>query len=177
MIIGGIAVFLLVVAFFFFRINTKSSSPEGKVEFRDDSLKINIYYCRPYKRGREIFGKLVPYGKTWRTGANEATTFETNKDLKFGDKVLKTGQYSLWSVPNEKSWLVVFNSHIPMWGVDFHGEAQRNTSTDALVVEVPVVAQNKVFEQFTLSIEKVVDGAELVFIWDKTVVVVPFTIK
>ena len=64
-----------------------------------------------------------------------------------------------------------------MWGVDFHGEAQRNTSTDALVVEVPVVAQNKVFEQFTLSIEKVVDGAELVFIWDKTVVVVPFTIK
>jgi len=178
LIIAGIILVLIVGALYYYtQFYTKSFSPESNVDFKDGNLNVHVVYSRPSKKDREIFGKLVPYGKTWRTGANEPTTFETNEDLKFGDKVLKAGKYSLWTVPNPETWQVVFNSEIPSWGINFDGTAQRNPATDVLVVETPVVAQNKVFEQFTISVEKVGEGAELILIWDKTLVAVPFSLK
>jgi hypothetical protein len=178
LIIVGIAVVALIAGLAYLRVKAKSYSPEGSVDFTEGTLKVHVFYNRPYKKGRAIFGKLVPYGKTWRTGANEATEFETNSDLSFGDKVLKAGKYSLWTVPNEQTWQVVFNSEIPSWGIGYDGEAQRNPSTDALVVEAPVNhSQEKEFEQFTISVEKVSDGMELIFFWDKTIVSVPFSVK
>jgi hypothetical protein len=178
LVIFGIALGGLAGGLYYYtQIYTKSFSPEAIVDFADGNLKIRVVYSRPSKKGREIFGKLVPFGKTWRTGANEATTFETNSDLKFGDMQLNQGRYSLWTVPGEKTWQVVFNSEIPAWGVNFDGNAQRNPATDALVVETPVVAQNKVFELFTISVEKVGEGAELILFWDKTLVAVPFSVK
>jgi hypothetical protein len=177
LIIVGVLVVVLAGVFAFIRYSTKSHSPESNVSFSDGNLKVHVFYNRPYKKGREIFGKLVPFGKTWRTGANEATVFETSSDLKFGDKELKAGKYSLWTVPGEKSWQVVFNSEIPSWGVNFNAEANRNPATDVLIVESPVVQENKEFEQFTISVEKVGDGAELILIWDKTLVAVPFSAK
>ena len=177
LIIGGVALVLIAGGLYYIQVYTKSFSPSTTIDFNDGSVKIQVVYCRPYKKGREIFGKLEPYGKTWRTGANEPTTFETNEDLKFGDKVLRAGKYSLWTVPNPETWQVVFNSETPAWGVNFDGTAQRNPATDALVLETPVVAQNKVFEQFTISVEKVGEGAELILIWDKTLVAVPFSAK
>jgi len=177
LIIGGLALILIAGGLYYTQVYTKSFSPSTTVDFNDGGLKIQVVYSRPYKKGREIFGKLVPYGKTWRTGANEPTTFETNEDLKFGDKVLKAGKYSLWTIPNPETWQVVFNSEIPAWGVNFDGTAQRNQATDALIVETPVVAKNKVFEQFTISVEKGGDGDELSFLWDKTLVYVQFSAK
>jgi len=176
-IIGGVLLVVIAAGLYYTQVYTKSFSPSATVDFSDGALKIQVVYCRPYKKGREIFGKLEPYGKTWRTGANEPTTFETNVDLKFGDKELKAGKYSLWTVPNPETWQVVFNSEIPSWGINFDGTAQRNPATDALVVETPVVAQDKVFEQFTISVERVGEGAELILIWDKTLVAVPFSPK
>ena len=177
-VIGGIVLVVLAGGLYYYtQVYTKSFSPESKVDFSDGELKVQIVYSRPSKRGRDIFGKLVPFGKTWRTGANEPTTFEATKDLKFGDKELKAGKYSLWAVPGEQTWQIVFNSEVPPWGINFDGTAQRNTETDALVVETPVVAQDKVFEQFTISVEKVGEGAELILIWDKTLVAVPFSVK
>ena len=120
----------------------------------------------------------MPFGKTWRTGANEATTFECNSDLAFGDKTLKAGKYSLWTVPGELSWQIVFNSDIPSWGINFNGEALRNPAKYALIVEAPVNhKQEQEFAQFTISIEKGRDGMELILFWDKTIVSVPFTLK
>ncbi len=110
-------------------------------------------------------------------GANETTIFETNSDLRFGDKELKAGRYSLWTVPDKQTWQVVFNSSTPWWGVNFSNEAQRDTTTDVFVAEVPVVSEDKVFEQFTISIEKVGEGEELILIWDKTLVALPFSVK
>ena len=121
LIIGGVALVLIAGGLYYIQVYTKSFSPSATIDFNDGDLKIQVVYCRPYKKGREIFGKLVPYAKTWRTGANEPTTFETNQDLKFGDKVLKAGKYSLWTVPNPETWQVVFNSEIPPWGVNFDG--------------------------------------------------------
>jgi hypothetical protein len=83
----------------------------------------------------------------------------------------------LWTVPNPETWQVVFNSEIPAWGVNFDGTAQRNPATDALVLETPVVAQDKVFEQFTISVEKAGEDDELILIWDKTLVAVSFSAK
>lgn len=177
-LISGIALILLVVlAAIIFYNKTKSFSPESDAGYQDGDLKISVFYNRPFKKGRVIFGGLVPYGKTWRTGANEATVFETSKDLMIMGKKLQKGKYSLWTVPNEQSWSVVFNSTIPNWGIDVmkNGEAARDSSTDVVVVDVPVMITPKEFEQFTISVENTDEMLELVFAWDKTIVAVPFS--
>ncbi len=176
---AGVLIVVVFAAALVLRVTTKSYSPESNTMFENAGLKISVFYNRPSKKGRVIFGGLVPYGKTWRTGANEPTTFETNKSLAIGDKTLPPGKYSLWTVPNEQSWSVVFNSTIPNWGIDVmnNGEAARDPQTDVLVVEAPVVNTEKEFEQFTISIEKTDDMMELVLAWDKTLVAVPFVVS
>ncbi len=176
---SGLLILLAIVAFAIYSYYiTKSHSPEAATTFEDSGLTINIFYNRPFKKGRVIFGGLVPYGKTWRTGANEPTVFETNKDLKMGEKILKAGKYSFWTVPNEQSWTIVFNSNIPSWGIDVmnNGDAARDTDYDVLVFDVPVMNTAKEFEQFTISIEKADDMLELFIAWDKTVVAVPLSV-
>jgi hypothetical protein len=173
----GIVLLIILAVLTYFRVfYTKSFSPEATVAFENGDLKVNIFYNSPSKKGRVIFGEnaLVPFGKVWRTGANEPTTFETNKSLDFGGKELKAGKYSLWTIPGEQAWTVIFNSEIPSWGVDFNGQANRNATKDALTIEAPVVNQDKVFERFTISVEKSDEDMELIFLWDQTLVSVPF---
>lgn len=173
----GIIVVLIAGAFIYFRFfYTKSFSPEAVVEFAQNDVNIKVFYNRPYKKGREIFGGLEPFGKVWRTGANEATVFETNKDLTIQGKVLKAGKYSLWTIPGEQNWKVLFNTETGQWGIDFNGESNRNPDNDVLVTEVPGVKQEKVIEQFTISIEAMDDELQLILLWDKTVVILPMTV-
>lgn len=89
---------------------------------------------------------------------------------------MKKGKYSLWTIPNEQTWTIIFNTTVPSWGVNFDGPA-RTPETDALKVEVPVVIQEKEFEKFTINVEKTDEGFELILIWDKTLVAVPFTTR
>lgn len=174
----GIAVVAAIVAFIGFMQlkNTKSFSPEEEVVFHADDLTIKVFYNRPSKKGRQIFGGLVPYEQVWRTGANEATTFETNKDLTFEGKTLRSGKYSLWTIPGESEWTIIFNSEHGQWGLNSKGEPNRNPDLDVLQVNVGAVQQDQVFEQFTIAFEDTGDrDAEMVLIWDTTVVAVPFT--
>lgn len=181
LIFSGIAVFLIillgVVVMFFMRKQTKSFSAEENLTFSQDGVEINVFYNRPKKKGREIFGHLVPYEKVWRTGANEATTFETNRDLTFEGKTLKAGKYSLWTIPGEEVWTIIFNSEYGQWGISYDGEANRKPDRDALVIEVHSVRQKRVFEEFTIAFEKTGEDAEMVLIWDKTLVAIPFSYK
>ncbi len=180
LIILGIVALVLIAALAYVRFfYTKSFSPEGEVAFENGKLKVGVYYNRPSKKGRVIFAKdgLVPFGKVWRTGANEASIFKTNQSLDFGGKTLEAGEYSLWTIPGEQSWKIIFNKEIPGWGVGFDGQALRNTEMDALIVEAPSVTQDKEFEQFTISVEKAGEEMELLFIWDKTLVAAPFSSK
>jgi hypothetical protein len=162
-------------------IYTKSFSPDSDVNFEAQDLRIHINYDRPYKKGRLIFGEqkqnaLVPYGKVWRTGANEATVFETNRDLTIKGKVLKAGTYSFWTIPGEQNWSIIFNSEYGQWGVDFNGKANRDPKNDVLTLEVPVRTTNdKEFEQFTISVDKMGEEMEIVLLWDKTLVALPFS--
>jgi hypothetical protein len=173
----GIAVIAAIVAFIGFMQlkNTKSFSPEEEVVFNQDDLTITVFYNRPSKKGREIFGGLVPYDAVWRTGANEATTFETNKDLTIEGETLKAGKYTLWTIPRETTWTIIFNSEHGQWGVNSKGEPNHNPQLDVLKVDVHAVQQEQVFEQFTIAFEDTGEDAEMVLIWDRTLVSVPFT--
>ena len=97
-----------------------------------ESQNTMITYGQPSKKDREIFGKLVPYGQVWRTGANEATTFETSKDITVQGKKLPAGKYSFFLVPKASgAWTAVFNKEPKQWGAYKYDQAK-----DALRVDV-----------------------------------------
>jgi Protein of unknown function (DUF2911) len=175
--ISLVIVVVIIGSLAYYRFYTKSFSPESDVYFASEGLKIHVNYSRPFKRGRIIFGGLEPYGKIWRTGANEATCFETNKDLKFGDKVLPAGTYSLWAIPREKNWTIIFNTEYGQWGVNYNKMANKDPKNDVLSVEAPVrvVSDDKAFEQFTIAVEKADEDMEIILAWDKTLVALPFS--
>ena len=172
-----VIVLLMTVIFYMDTVQTKSHSPEGEAKFTNDNVTVVVFYNRPYKKGRDIFGGLVPYGKVWRTGANEATTFETNKDLLIEGKTLKAGKYSLWTIPENESWTIIFNAEYGQWGINSKAEANRDPARDVLSVHVLAVEQSQEFEQFTISFEKTGEEAEMVLIWDKTLVSMPFSFR
>ncbi|MDT0689515.1 DUF2911 domain-containing protein [Salegentibacter sp. F188] len=171
-IIGGL-VAVVVVLLFIMRYNTKAHSPEDTVQFESDGLKLEVLYSRPYKKDREIFGALVPYDEVWRTGANEATTFETNKDILVDGSLLKAGKYTLWTIPGEKSWKVIFNSQMYPWGIDVEKKAYRDPEYDTLVIETAVNKIENYVEQFTIFFEEINDLVFLFLSWDDTSVSLP----
>lgn len=175
----GIVVIVLLMSLIAYlkTVNTKSLSPEDDAIFTSDDLTVRVFYNRPFKKGREIFGALVPYGKVWRTGANEATIFETNKDLQIEGKTLRAGKYSLWTIPEKESWTIIFNAEYGQWGINSKAEANRDPARDVLSVHVLAVEQHQEFEQFTIRFGKTGEEAEMVLIWDKTVVSMPFSFR
>ncbi|MFZ1806612.1 MAG: DUF2911 domain-containing protein [Cyclobacteriaceae bacterium] len=177
LIVSGILFLIILSALAYIRFYyTKTFSPEATAEYSQNGTNLSVFYNRPSKKGRAIFGELVPFGSIWRTGANEATIFRTNKDLVIKGQQLKAGTYSLWTIPGEQTWEVIFNSENGQWGVNFNGEANKDPIKDVLTVEVPALTHDKEFEQFTISIEQVGEDLELILLWDKTVVVVPISV-
>lgn len=173
-LIGVGIISLLVIVIVYIQVkHEKSFSPEDQAVYKEGDLTLKVLYNRPYKKEREIFGKLVAYNEVWRTGANEATMFETNQNIEVDGKPLKAGKYSLWTIPRKDTWTVIFNSEYGQWGIDSEGKANRRPDLDVLSVDVSAVEQEKIFEQFTVSFEKTADEVEMVFAWDDTIVVVP----
>lgn len=170
-------ILVLVGAYYTVKIGTKSYSPEDIVEYRQDEFHLEVFYNRPYKKDREIFGGIVPYGEVWRTGANEATTFETNKDLIVDGSLLPAGIYTLWTIPQEDSWKVIFNSKLYAWGITLDNKASRQQQYDVLVLERPVKHLTKAVEQFTISIDQEHELLFLVFAWDKVSLRVPIRLS
>lgn len=164
-----------ILLFAWYRYNlkqTKKHSPEQTIEYINNDLEIEVFYNRPYKKGREIFGDLVPFGEVWRTGANEATTFETNQSLSVAGKELEAGKYTLWTIPGPEQWQVIFNSKMYPWGVDWNGEPGRDPAQDILTATVPIQELTTVVEQFTISVRDT-EGLSLMLEWDQTRIVVP----
>ncbi|MEO2064682.1 MAG: DUF2911 domain-containing protein [Christiangramia sp.] len=171
-ILGGVLV-LGFVLLMIVRYNTKAHSPEDTVTYEGKDLKMEVFYNRPYKKGREIFGKLVPYDTVWRTGANEATTFETNEDILIDGSLLKAGKYTLWTIPMPSSWKVIFNDHMYPWGINMDKQAYRDPQYDALVLERPVERIPGPLEQFTISFENSGEFVNMTLAWDQTSVSIP----
>lgn len=169
----GITVLLILGYLFIDRYSTKAHSPEDTVIYQEKDLQLEVFYNRPYKKEREIFGGLVPYGEVWRTGANEATTFYTSKDLLVDGSLLKAGKYTLWTIPMENSWKVIFNSKMYPWGINQDLKAYRDPQYDVLTLEVPTLKMDHVMEQFSIYFEKANDLIFLNLAWDDTKVRVP----
>lgn len=172
-VIAGIAVAVIAASMVGLRMYTKSFSPQDTAVYTEDNINVSVQYGRPYKKGRIIFDGLVPYGKVWRTGANEPTVFKTNVDLKIGEQVLPKGEYALFTIPDQDSWKIIFNRTIPDWGVNFSGEAENDSETEQLVAEVAPITTKNMFEQFTIAFEQMHDEIDMVLMWDQTLVVVP----
>jgi hypothetical protein len=158
--------------FQYMKAQTKKASPEETLSFFLNDLTVEVTYSRPSKKGRAIFGSLVPYGKVWRTGANEATTFKVNKDIVFGDKPVKAGTYTLWTIPGPEEWTVILNSKMYGWGLKFDGESPRDALADVAQYKARVERTAGVVEQFTISMDQG-DAARLVLAWDDVQVAVP----
>jgi len=136
------------------------------VRYQDNYVKIT--YSQPQKKNREIFGQLVPYGKVWRTGANEATEITTIKDIQINNVILPAGTYSLFTIPEKEKWTIIINSDVGLWGA-YNYTAQK----DILRFEVPVQSADKVYEPFTIILDHRNEVADLLLIWDKTRVSIP----
>lgn len=175
-IVAGLLVVVAIVLFFQ-EYSTKAHSPEELVIYEEQSLELEVFYNRPYKKERVIFGKLVPYGEVWRTGANEATTFTTNQDLLVDGSFLAAGKYTLWTIPGPESWKVIFNSKMYPWGINTDKKPYREPEFDALVLEVPVREIDPFLEQFTIYFDTSNELISLNFAWDQTLVTVPLQQK
>ena len=132
---------------------------------------ITINYSSPAVKGRKVWGDLVPYDKVWRLGANEATTFETSKDIMVEGKKLPAGKYSLYAIPGEKEWTFIFNSKTGQWGIGKDGSATDDPANDVL----RVTAKPGKSSSFNERMKFVVDKKGFTFEWEN--LKVPVSIK
>jgi hypothetical protein len=175
-IVLGVIIALIAISFVGLKLYTKSFSPQETERYGTHGFDISVDYSRPFKNDRNVFGELVPYGKVWRTGANEATIFTTNIPLQIQEDSLPVGSYSLFTIPGEEEWEIIFNAETGQWGVSpFDGMANRDPEKDILKVTVPTISTQDVFEQFTITFDEMGDDINLIMMWDQTMVVVPFT--
>lgn len=172
----GAVLFIVVAALAYLALTTKSHSPSETKTFSYNGADIKVVYCRPYKKGRLIFGEdkddaLQPYGKYWRLGANEATEISFSKNVNFAGKPLNAGTYRMYAVPGASTWQVGLNSELGKWGA-----AEPDYALDVLKVEVPAETGPET-EQFTITFDSDSTAARMNFAWDKTLVRVPITIQ
>jgi hypothetical protein len=137
---------------------------------RGQKPDIKVIYSRPQKKGRTLFGELVPYEKVWRTGADEATEIKIFKDMMLGNTMVKAGTYSLFTIPGKKEWTIILNSDLDSWGAYAYDE-----NKDIARTKVPV-SEGKALEAFSIVFEKTDNGYHMFLAWDTTLVKVPFVI-
>lgn len=146
-------------------------SPGAVVAVSLDGANLEINYSQPAKRGREIWGQLVPEGQFWRTGANAATHFSTSADLDLGGNLLPAGTYTLWSVYENGGLQFLVNSQTNQWGT------VHDPALDLFAVDMTKSELAEMSERFTISIEDTPEGGSIHFDWDMTRFSLPFTVK
>ncbi len=145
--------------------------PSLKIRNPREVLRMRIIYSRPFKNNRELFGSdIVPYGKIWRLGANEATEIEFFTPAVVGGKKVPKGRYTLYAIPEEKAWTFVINNETDIWGAFKYDQAK-----DVARVSVPVKELTEPMESLTINFEKTKTGVNLVAGWDKKSASLPVT--
>lgn len=142
-------------------------SPPAQVSDSINNMLITIDYSQPAVKGRKIWDGLVPYGKVWRTGANEASWIEITNDVTIDGNTLSKGKYGLFTIPGEDEWTIIFNKVWNQWGAYKYDEAE-----DALRIKVPTEKSDDFNERFTISI---LDGGQVVLAWEA--IQVAFTVE
>lgn len=172
--LGFLAFFVIVVGFMAYSVlTTRSHSPLEEVSGSANGLDVSVSYCRPYKKGRLIFGDeadgaLVPNGKYWRLGANDATEITFSKPVTFGGQAVDAGRYRMYAVPDADSWKITLNSELGEFGY-----FDPNKEMDVVSIDAPTSQSGDEVEQFTIQLMTAGAGMGLEFSWDNTKVVVP----
>jgi len=120
-------------------------------------------YSSPQMKGRKIYGDLVPFGKVWRTGANEATTFVASGDLVVGGKTVPTGSYTIFTIPAVDKWTLIINKKTGEWGIPYKYESDELARVDMNVSKLPAPVEN-----FTIAFDKSGSGCALQMEWETT---------
>lgn len=155
------------------KITTPQPSPKATVEQRVGLTDVSVEYSRPGVKGRAIFGDLVPFGKTWRTGANSNTKVTFSSDVSIDGQTLNAGSYGLYTVPNENSWEVMFYSESDNSGVPRDWDDTKVVAKTS--VEVYSMPMN--VETFTITFDDVSGtSATLGILWEKTYVGIKFEV-
>jgi hypothetical protein len=150
-----------------------ASRPLGQLSVRDTARgtvggsEVWVDYSRPSRRGRNIFGDVVPWNTVWRTGANAATQISTPVDLVIGGATVPAGKYTLWTLPTQGGWKVIINKQTGQWGTEYHPEQ------DLVRVDARVETLATPLEQLTVAFE----SNALTVAWDRTKISVPVAKK
>ena len=155
------------------QVKTPQSSPKAKIMQTVGLTDVEINYSRPSARGRAVFGNLVPFGKVWRTGANENTTISFSDDVVIDGKTLKKGKYSLYTIPKIESWEVIFYKTTDNWG----NPAEWKEENVALRAAVKPETVNRKTETFTIGINGLDDNfAFLEIFWENSYAALKFEV-
>jgi hypothetical protein len=159
--------FLAFALLFINMLNAQvKASPAAVVTGKINGATITINYSSPSVKGRQIWGALVPFNEVWRAGANEATTFETDKDLTIEGSKLPAGKYSFFVIPKEKECVIIFNKEAKQWGAYKYSD-----KADQLRVTVKQEMSNTTAEKLVYAITK----NSIVLSWEKWNI--PFSVK
>ncbi|WP_243765965.1 DUF2911 domain-containing protein [Polaribacter cellanae] len=155
------------------RIEAPAPSPFSTLEQKVGLTDVTIEYSRPNMRGRAIFGGLVPYGKTWRTGANANTKVTFSTDVTVNGKNIKKGAYALYTVPNKKSWDIMLYKDADNWGNPKEwDDAKVVASVAADVVKMPMK-----IETFTITLDDLTNNSGVIgILWDDVYVGLPIEV-
>lgn len=148
----------------------KSPIAIANIKHPESDTYIKIVYGQPYKRDRDVFGNIVPYGEVWRTGANEATELTTTGEILFGGKRLSSGTYSVFSIPKKNEpWKVILNNELGQWGA-----FEYDKSRDVMRVDAKASKQRTVTQAFTITFSEITkDSTAMIMKWDSTRITVP----
>lgn len=138
------------------------------VQGKPGKLIARVIYSRPQMKGRKVFGQLVPFGKVWRLGANQATELDVYSPVTIGGHQVAAGRYTLYAIPETDHWTLVLNAQTDTWGAFGYKEAK-----DVLRTSVPVDKLDDPVDAFTMVFEKADSGANLVMAWENTEVKLP----
>lgn len=139
-------------------------SPMYIATVKYENTYVKVTYCRPHKRGRDIFGaELVPYGKVWRTGANEATEITFTEDVKINGERVEAGTYTMFTIPEKDKWTIILNTALGQWGAyDYDPEK------DLMRFDAEVGTTDVTYEPFTIEFQLEGSKADLVMMWGNT---------
>lgn len=148
---------------------TNRISPLAVISMQYKDAYVKITYSQPRKRGREVFGKLVPYGQVWRTGANEATEITLTRNMTINGTLLKAGTYSIFSIPEKEKWTIIISSDVGLWGAYNY-----NPKRDEMRFQVPTSSTSgEVYEYFTMQFDQRNEIADLLIFWDRVKLSIP----
>ena len=147
-------------------------SPHETVKATIDGATITVEYGRPSMKGRKVMGELVPFGKVWRTGADEATTLTTDKELQIGGTIVPAGKYTLYTLPGQTDWQLIVNKQTGQWGTEY------DQKQDLGRVPLKKTATSAPVEQLTISVDKNPAGGGLLRIaWENTALTAPISVR